>query len=162
LPALNVFGELQDTSGARYNVEYMTIGGKYSRIPLYKEQKDGLGNPHANITYFDLDDIRTISPVINEEQPLVTYQGISYVPIEVTRKDAKDNSSEQFLIETTRKLTCYDISINQEPAVEKELSFQAIARLSIQASKPRDPRGRQPQTKPATVTPEPSASEPHQ
>lgn len=126
LPPINFYGTITGRNEQTWNAQYITIGGRYKKIPLYAPVTEKEQNPHANKIFIDLTQIKTIAVLHN--QPTIKYKHRIFVPVAITLQGQAE--AELFLIEQTRKIICHQIT-ESNIELPQEITFQALAILSI-------------------------------
>ncbi|OGB86351.1 hypothetical protein A3J41_00780 [candidate division TM6 bacterium RIFCSPHIGHO2_12_FULL_38_8] len=154
-PDVNFYGILQDHKSTT-KVEDILIGGKYKQIPVYQEvhqvaksdvktsvdqssSKSAEMDPKQNKTLLDLDEVASITlkypdnPIEHE----IKINNTKYVEILVT---SINNSTQTYLIESSRDLSCLKIDQgpeqNQKPVLEeRKLNMIHVKNLEIKGKK---------------------------
>lgn len=133
-PEVNFYGTLLDTSGHRYPVENITIGGRYKDITVYQKPANNDINPDINKTKFDLADITMMRSIWDKTpqadgaiKKILTYDKRDYIEIEITLHDQL--IGHRYIIERYKKIYCDEVS--GITSLEKEISFEALNELQI-------------------------------
>lgn len=129
-PKINFYGTLTDTSGDHFEVENITISGLYKQIPFYAKPLHQKIDPSINITRLDLNEIEMIE--IPHPETLLTFNGRHYIEVIITSADQK-KTTQRYIIEKTKRVMCDQT--NGAGAIEKDLSFQAVDKMTIKGHK---------------------------
>ncbi len=130
-PAINVSGTLIDTSDQQYSVENVTIGGRYTDIPVYQIPKTPDVNPDINTTKLDLREIHEIRLASPE---VLKFNNRDYLEIEVISNDSR-RTKNSYIIDRIKRLQCDEI--NEAGPIQKELSFLAVKSMVIENARSR-------------------------
>lgn len=131
---INFYGTLTDIQGNTSNVDNISIGGSYERIPVYQKPKDADTKPDINTTRLDLKEVAVIK-LTGGEAVISKFKNREYIDITVVSNDTQ-RTEKNYIIELTRKLLCDEI--NEAGPIEKEISFQALGTLNINGYSYRD------------------------
>ncbi len=127
---LNYHGEVADLKGKSYKVDNISIAGKLRGIKMYEKPVDASRDPAENITAFDLEQIYSIEPAATSKCDTPShYKHKQYTEIIVTL-NSPERPQHHYLIESLQKIKCDEVT--SAGPLEKELTFSAIKRLTIQ------------------------------
>ncbi len=137
------YGTLQDHH-KKVDITHILIGGKFDSIPVYQtitkrpsideKNTDSLIDPKQNRSFLNLKDIQSIALKYPNEPAHKSIQshGRTYISIIVT---FLHGTEQEFLIESSRKMTCKEIDISSEKnntsPQERDLNFIHIKKLTI-------------------------------
>lgn len=130
-PAVNVYGTVVDGDQRHYDVEYITIAGKFSDIAVYKEPEQTERNPDENKAFLDLRDIYQIRTVSPEK---LKFNNRDYIKIEVVSHDA-NRTKREYIIEYFKRVFCNER--NEAGPLQREFSFAALGTITIAGYKVR-------------------------
>lgn len=133
---INFYGTLLDHQ-KESDVDFIEIGGKTKKISFYNAPEMVEGkypdmDPTKNIAYVDLDEVKSFA-LKNQKKPMdneVKLAGRTYLTIEVITQADK---TRDYLVESTRRVTCKEISLVNQKALEeeRELTFAHIKKMTI-------------------------------
>lgn len=155
-PDVNFYGTIEDHT-KKFYAEDILIAGKYEAIPVYpaiksskKRDRDNQFlspnnndkeevDPKQNKALLDLHEVKSIE-LKHPEHPTASTIEINkrdYIEIIVT---SINNTKKNYLIETSRKITCKEIDKgpeghNKEVLVERELNIIHIKKMKIKGYK---------------------------
>ena len=133
--SINFYGTLIDSQGATYDVDNISISGLYKQIPVYQKPENHNVNPDINKSRIDLAEVYAIK--MPGTEPIITkFNKREYVDIIIISNDAS-KTEYRYIIELSRKIYCDQL--NDAGPIEKEISFQALNKLTIKGYKHRDP-----------------------
>lgn len=126
---LNYYGEITDLKGKSFEVDNISISGKLRSIKMYEKPVDASRDPAENITAFDLEQIYAIEPALKSKCDAPShYKNKQYTEIIVTL-NSPDKTQHHYLIDASQKIKCDEIT--GAGPLEKELTFNAIKKLTI-------------------------------
>ncbi len=133
-PKINFSGTLVDQTGHSYQVENITLSGMYRSIPFYKKPRKASTSPETNTTRIDLKETSEIRVPYRDDAPIISnFKNRDYIEVEVILNDQTKNG---YIIERSRKIFCDEMTA--AGPVEKEISFEALDKISITGHKERE------------------------
>ncbi len=126
---LNYHGEITDLKGKIYKVDNISISGKLRSIKMYEKPFDASRDPAENITALDLEQVYSLEPAPKGKcDTNHHFKSKQYTEVIVTLNDSA-KTEKHYLIEASQKIKCDEIT--GAGPLEKELTFNAIKKLTI-------------------------------
>lgn len=126
---LNYQGEITDLKDKKYKVDNISISGKLRTIKMYEKPIDPTRDPLENITAFDLQQIYSLEPAPKGKCDTgYHYKSKQYTEVVVTLLDAA-KTQKHYLIDASQRIKCDELT--DAGPLEKELTFNAIKKLTI-------------------------------
>lgn len=172
----NFYGTVETKEGNSFDVENITIDGRFRQIPVYEkprittptadqEKKDDTLAPNEialdrdpvselAVTYIDLNEIREIKSPADDKYVWVyqrkkNYRRQEFVEIQIVPKDADDEPTA-YIIERKAKIYCH--GIRSSGPEEKQIPMTDVQALVIKGYCIRDDSGKCPIQKAPEVT----------
>lgn len=132
-PAVNIEATIIDRNGEKYDVEHLTIKGRFHRIPMYKKPPSPKMTP-SHTFEIDLEEEREIVVPYEGDKPR-TYKfgNREFIEIDVVSKDSQQTKNS-YIIEKAAHIES-DIMAESGPK-RNYTTFNTIDKIIVKGPKP--------------------------
>ena len=130
-PSVNVVGSFTDVSSKKYELEYITIAGRYREIPVFQRPPNAAMNPDINMTKIDLAEVQKIELISPE---ILLFNDREYLGITVFFRGSLQTKNE-YIVERRYHIRGHEPLGAGAGYLDREFSFLALKSLQIDGVK---------------------------